>query len=508
MNLLQALLAGTSAQGIPRPIQSIDPNTGEPVSGPILNGEMPRPAPEIAMPQFQGNFQQMTQGAPPVASPSPEILQAIGGSPATPAVEMPAQQSSQRPRRSLLDTLGQISDVLARVGGAEPLYQPTLDAREDRQRAIDLEELRRQQLEQQMQLGGQQIRAGEEGFADNARNRLAMALGALAGDPDAAKKWPQIAAQAGIDENQADWAGQLIRQGYAPEQIAASLGWSPNVGKGQGSLAKEVQLYQMLMQEGGPEMANAYLQSLVNPSSMTPKQQADVQASLARLRLDREKFDYQRERDANPPESVSERRDREKLIQSLPKVEAAYRSFTKDIDKQIRELKQLREHPGLGGITGGILGRLPSVSGASTGAQAILNTINARAGFNTLQEMRNNSPTGGALGSVSEAEGKRLIDAAASLDQTQSKADFQKSIDKYISDLEFSKNNIAQTFKDTYANIQRTSSPRPTSPRTGSGQRTGSSNRPSAPTPAAPPPPSGPVTSKMIEAALRRKGLM
>jgi hypothetical protein len=502
MNLLQALLAGTSAQGIPRPIQSIDPNTGEPVSGPILNGEMPRPAPEMAMPQFQGNFQQMTQGAPPVASPSPEILQAIGGSPATPAVEMPAQQSSQRPRRSLLDTLGQISDVLARVGGAEPLYQPTLDAREDRQRAIDLEELRRQQLEQQMQLGGQQIRAGEEGFADTARNRLATALGALAGDPDAARKWPQIAAQAGIDENQADWAGQLIRQGFAPEQIAASLGWSPNVGKGQGSLSAIESEFNLIAQNEGIEEAIRWHREKRRRDPKIPPIKTVTDGTGQVYVLNEQGDPVRTIGEPKPSESVSERRDREKLIQSLPKVEAAYRSFTNDIDKQIRDLEELREHPGLAGITGGIEGRLPSVFPKATGAQAILKTINARAGFNTLQEMRNNSPTGGALGNVSDAEGKRLIDAAASLDQTQSLADFQRSIDKYISDLKFSRNNITQAFEDTYANIQRASSPRPTSPRTGSG------NRPPAPTPAAPPPPSGPVTSKMIEAALRRKGLM
>lgn len=42
----------------------------------------------------------------------------------------PGQTAS--PRRSLLDTVGRISDVIAQVGGATPLFQPTLDAREDR----------------------------------------------------------------------------------------------------------------------------------------------------------------------------------------------------------------------------------------------------------------------------------------------------------------------------------------------------------------------------------------
>lgn len=50
-----------------------------------------------------------------------------------------------------------------------------------------------------------------------------------------------------------------------------------------------------------------------------------------------------------------------------------------------------------------------------------LNTIKANIGFDKLQEMRENSPTGGALGPVSDFENKLLQSTIASIDQFQSR---------------------------------------------------------------------------------------
>lgn len=87
-------------------------------------------------------LQQMAPQAPadpaPVAPPANVLQQAA---PQTPPPVAPAQiaqaavaasPQTPKPRRSLLDTIGRISDVFATVGGAHPLYQSTLDARADR----------------------------------------------------------------------------------------------------------------------------------------------------------------------------------------------------------------------------------------------------------------------------------------------------------------------------------------------------------------------------------------
>ena len=81
----------------------------------------------------------------------------------------------------------------------------------------------------------------------------------------------------------------------------------------------------------------------------------------------------------------------------------------------------------------------------------MLNKILARGQFRELQNMRVNSPTGGALGNISDTEGKRLREAFGAFDQTQGKEDFQKSIDDAINQLQFSKQNIAGAFNDTYS---------------------------------------------------------
>lgn len=57
---------------------------------------------------------------------------------------------------------------------------------------------------------------------------------------------------------------------------------------------------------------------------------------------------------------------------------------------------------------------------AANDLRATLNTIKANVAFDKLQQMRASSPTGGALGAVSDREMELLSSALASLDQTQS----------------------------------------------------------------------------------------
>ena len=63
---------------------------------------------------------------------------------------------------------------------------------------------------------------------------------------------------------------------------------------------------------------------------------------------------------------------------------------------------------------------LSSVPGTDAKALAgLLETIKANISFNKIQEMRANSPTGGALGNVSDRDMKTLAAVAGSLDQSQ-----------------------------------------------------------------------------------------
>lgn len=80
-----------------------------------------------------------------------------------------------------------------------------------------------------------------------------------------------------------------------------------------------------------------------------------------------------------------------------------------------------------GGWTTGVAGQLLSGVGG-TGAHDLnnlVNTLKANVGFEQLQSMREASPTGGALGPVSDAENKLLQSVLGSLETSQSKDQFQ-----------------------------------------------------------------------------------
>jgi hypothetical protein len=59
-----------------------------------------------------------------------------------------------------------------------------------------------------------------------------------------------------------------------------------------------------------------------------------------------------------------------------------------------------------------------------------LTTIKANLGFDRLQQMRDASPTGGALGQVAVQELIALQSTIASLDQDQSPAQLKQALDK------------------------------------------------------------------------------
>lgn len=111
---------------------------------------------------------------------------------------------------------------------------------------------------------------------------------------------------------------------------------------------------------------------------------------------------------------------------------ASLGSSTNAMDRLAAAANEVMRHPGLGGITGkmGVLPNMPG--GEAANAQAKLNTLKSQIGFGVLQEMRNNSRTGGALGSVSDAEGKRLEANLAALENSQSEEQMKESLQKIL----------------------------------------------------------------------------
>ena len=209
-------------------------------------------------------------------------------------------------------------------------------------------------------------------------------------------------------------------------------------------------------------------QSLINTKDRLDQQlrarearaaEGRLYADQARARLDARRVDLEAQRleldrfKASPEyrEVTIDSKTRAAREKAFPSANAAFRSATNDIDRLIQDLKTLETHPGLASITGGIEGRTPSVRKESTAAQALLDKILAKGQFRSLQALRDASPTGGAVGNVSDKEGQALRDSFGALSQTQQDEDFREQIRATIGDLEFSKRNITAAIEDEYA---------------------------------------------------------
>jgi hypothetical protein len=95
----------------------------------------------------------------------------------------------------------------------------------------------------------------------------------------------------------------------------------------------------------------------------------------------------------------------------------------------------------------GVFSLLNAVPGSPQGdLAALLETIEANIGFDALQEMRNNSPTGGALGSVTERELALLTSTMGNLRQSQSQEQFTRNLRRLKQQLEASR----QAIQDAY----------------------------------------------------------
>jgi hypothetical protein len=78
------------------------------------------------------------------------------------------------------------------------------------------------------------------------------------------------------------------------------------------------------------------------------------------------------------------------------------------------------------GLTGGVLSNIPNT--ASYNVAGLVKTIKGNVGIDKLQQMRLQSPTGGALGNVTETENATLQSLLGNLDQSQDDEQFRYNL--------------------------------------------------------------------------------
>jgi len=97
---------------------------------------------------------------------------------------------------------------------------------------------------------------------------------------------------------------------------------------------------------------------------------------------------------------------------------------TQDIDRALGMTKNATL-PVTGAI-GSLMSNIPGT--ASHDVNSLLSSVKANISFDRLQAMRAASPTGGALGSVSDKEGALLASAYGNLEQSQSQPQFERNL--------------------------------------------------------------------------------
>jgi hypothetical protein len=100
------------------------------------------------------------------------------------------------------------------------------------------------------------------------------------------------------------------------------------------------------------------------------------------------------------------------------------------------------------GFAGNVLGKVPGTPAYDL--SETLDTIRANVGFQELQSMRDSSPTGGALGQVTERELKFLQSVMGSLEQSQSRPQFEENLERVRKQVQQSWDRVAKAYRETY----------------------------------------------------------
>jgi len=144
-------------------------------------------------------------------------------------------------------------------------------------------------------------------------------------------------------------------------------------------------------------------------------------------------------------------KEKQKREAAYPQATSAINSFESKADSFIKDIEKLRDSPGLSEITGFAAGRLPGLTANGRAAQALYDKIVAKGGFQALQDLRDASKTGGALGNVSNQEGKQLTASFAAIDRRQDAKDVKAALDQAIGDIQGSKTRLKEAYDMTYS---------------------------------------------------------
>ena len=286
--------------------------------------------------------------------------------------------------------------------------------------------------------------------------------GLLGGDPELEKisKIKQLSSQ--FDLTTGEGARQFAQalQPFAPQEAMMAVReadrldqagltrqkTAADIGATQRKLAQEEQLRAELAKATTNEERIAIASRYGNPDTILRTLQAseDRQAALEQRRATAGLAAATREETRSAKQMAADEKRQEKL----DKQEQAANAAIMGADRIINEVREAKDK--VSGFTSGIgsyLSAIPLTEAKDLSKR--LTTIKANLGFDRLQQMRDASPTGGALGQVAVQELIALQSTIASLDQDQSPAQLRQALDKIESSYANWRNVVRQAGKAT-----------------------------------------------------------
>lgn len=122
------------------------------------------------------------------------------------------------------------------------------------------------------------------------------------------------------------------------------------------------------------------------------------------------------------------------------------------VEQNIQRAREMvQRNPRLVGLLGTLSAQVPGTEAYDL-AQ-VLNTVKSNIGFDKLQDMRANSPTGGALGQVSEFENVLLQATQGSIEQGQSPQQFLFNLNNIDRNYRELKSGVYRAFEESYSPV-------------------------------------------------------
>lgn len=276
-------------------------------------------------------------------------------------------------------------------------------------------------------------------------------------------------------QDRASWLGQLAQVG--PE--AVSMGGTLIGMQQRQEESAENRAFRQQEGEAARAARAQELQMRLQDQRLSAQERASLQRELAQMQIDaRREMTGQTNairRDlaaqgGKPPPGYRQTADGnleaipggpadQKIQGALNQDTLGLQGATANFDRLATAANALKNMEGLKGITG-LRGAIPNVPGsAAADAQAALNTLKSQVAFGVLQEMRNQSKTGGALGAVSEKELMLLQNNLNALDNAQSYDALKTNLENIVNYTEQAKDRMQKAYNMKHQGRRATDKP-------------------------------------------------